>query len=214
MSLDSIVLCPPCLSLSLLFVETCVYLGEAVVESPAHSHLRVGGGFIYLSEEASPGGRGRFIYLFIGGPSAGGHDIEWRQAPERCVLAAAGSEQPLLVGGHRVRAVPICALPRDGLQDFGRTSVVLFNVSRQSSVWTILGPLIPVSSEEDFRCSDRDRAGHDSGNSVVPLSTPGPQANRGKTAGRSAGSIMGASNVSSPSRRTAAMPVHHSNWSA
>ncbi len=81
---------PACLSLSLLFVSTCV----GRVTRP-HSHLRVGRGFIYLSEEASPGGRGRFIYLFIGAPSAGGHDIEWRQAPERCVLAAARSEQPL-----------------------------------------------------------------------------------------------------------------------
>jgi hypothetical protein len=53
------------LSLSLLFVSTCVYLGEAVVESPdPHSHLRVGWGFIYISEEASSGGRGRFTSIY------------------------------------------------------------------------------------------------------------------------------------------------------
>ena len=40
------------------------------------------------------------------------------------------------------------------------------------------------SSVEDVRCSGRDRGGHDSGSSIVPSSTPGPQADRGSTAGR------------------------------
>ncbi len=43
------------------------------------------------------------------------------------------------------------------------------------------------SSSEDGRCPDRDHEGHDPGNSVVPSSTPGPQADRGSTAGRSQG---------------------------
>jgi hypothetical protein len=42
----SVAFVPLSLSLSLLFVSTCVYLGEAVVESPdPHSHWRVGRGF-------------------------------------------------------------------------------------------------------------------------------------------------------------------------
>ena len=93
-------------------------------------------------------------------------------SPERCVLVAARSEQPLLAGGHRVRTVPIWALLHNGLRGFGRTSAVLPNVGRQSSARssarTFECPLIPVSSKEDGRCSGRDPAGHESGNSSCP----------------------------------------------
>ena len=113
MSLDSIVLCPPCLSLSLLFVSTCAYLGEAVVESPAPTRIcEWAAGFIYLSEEASPGGRGRFIYLFIGGSSAGS-------------LLRHGARSLVVARGFRTRS-------REGLQGFGGTIIgVLSDVSSQ-----------------------------------------------------------------------------------
>ena len=112
MSLDSIVLCPPCLSLSLLFVETCAYLGEAVVESPVPTRIcEWAGGFIYLSEEASPGGRGRFIYLFIGGSSAGS-------------LLRHGARSLVMARGFRTRSL-------EGLQGFGGTIGVLSDVDSQ-----------------------------------------------------------------------------------
>ena len=69
MSLEKIVLrclcLPACLSLSLLFVSTCVYPGEQWSSHPTP---------ICICEwdegqtlETSPGGRGRLIYLWIGG---------------------------------------------------------------------------------------------------------------------------------------------------
>ncbi len=117
--------------------------------------------------------------VFIGGSSAG----SWLRH---------GAGSLVVARGFRTHS-------HEGLQGFDGTIVVLSDVG---SV-LLLGPSILTagrdghghlrgqscptnsgSSSEDVRCSDRDRDGHDSGNSVVPSSTPGPQADRGPTAGR------------------------------
>ena len=109
---------------------------------------------------------------------------QWDGVQRRNEISPGGRVRSAYVILRRVLIHSGLFLTTGGLQGFGRTCVVLSDVGGQSSAWTSLCPLIPVSSEEDFRCFGRDPAGHDSGNSVVPLSTPGPQADRGKTAGR------------------------------
>ena len=82
MSLGSIVLCPPCLSLShFSFVSTCALSrgGGGRVTRP-HSHLRVGGGFIYQGRPLQVGGSILALSIF-GIPSTGVHGIGWWQAP-------------------------------------------------------------------------------------------------------------------------------------
>jgi hypothetical protein len=116
MSLEKVVLrclCLPCLSLSLtsLCLDLCLSRGGGGRVTRPHSHLRVGGGFIYLSEEASPGGRGRFIYLFIGGSSAGS-------------LLRHGARSLVVARGFRTRSL-------EGLQGFGGTIGVLSDVGSQ-----------------------------------------------------------------------------------
>ena len=72
MSLESIVLCPPCLSLSLLFcLDLCLSRGGGV-ESPAPT--RICEWAEGSTEEVSPGGRGasRFIYFSNVSPSGSG----------------------------------------------------------------------------------------------------------------------------------------------
>jgi len=104
----------------------------------------------------------------------------FRRSFRRCGRAAAQSAQLRLAGGHRVRAIPIWVRPHDGhLQGFGRTSVGLADVGRHFFCVDSLCPEFRLPAEAGCRCSDRDPAGHVSGISVVPLSTPGPQAARG-----------------------------------
>jgi hypothetical protein len=189
MSLDSIVLCPPCLSLSLLFVSTCVYLGEAVVESPdPHSHWRVGRGF--TGGGLSRGG-GRFAFNLC---------IYRSSFQRECTSSGGGKPQNEACGWrHGARRLfgwrALCpgrtqlGLPQDELQGFGRTSVGLSDVGQT---------LICLSEfrlpSEACRCSDRDPAGHDSGSSVVPSSTPGPQAEPTGEKRRGVGGIAGLCN--------------------
>ncbi len=168
MSLESIVLCPPCLSLSLLFCRDLCLSGVALSGHPTPLAF-AGGTRVHLSRRSLQEGGLLHFYLFIGVLSAGMHDIGWRQAPERCVLAAAQSEQPRLAGGHCVRAVPIWA-HSSSRRTPGRRRDQRGPVRRRQRTICVdnLMSLIPVPSAEGFRCSDRDPAGHDSGSSVVP----------------------------------------------
>ena len=144
---------PACLSLSLLFVSTCVYLGEAVVESPDPTRICewAEGSFIYRRRPLQEGGVASSIYSSEvhqreGTTSSGGkpqNDACWQRHGASSLFWLAGA-----VSGPYPFGL---FLATDSRACFGRTSVVLSNVIRQSSVWTILGPLIPVSSEEDFR---------------------------------------------------------------
>ena len=162
------------LSLSLTsLLSRPVFIQGSGVESPGpHSHWRGGRG------EASPEGRGRSTFQ-RGFSSAGS-------------LPRHGASSLVAARGVWTRSL-------EGLQGFGGTIMVLSDVGS----FLLLGPSILTagrdghghlrgqscptnsgSSSEDVRCSDHDRDGHDSGNSVVPSSTPGPQADRGPTAGR------------------------------
>ncbi len=106
-------------------------------------------------------------------------------SPERGVQAVERSAQLLLAGGHRVRAGPIWVLPFDEATP-GRRQDQRGPGRRRQTFFCVdtLCPEFRLPAEAGCRCSDRDPAGHGSGISVVPLSTPGPQADRGKTAGR------------------------------
>ena len=204
MSLDSIVLCPPCLSLSLLFcLDLCLSRGAAS-SRPAPTHIGEGGGGSTAPTRIGEGGEGRplqeggVVPLFSGVFSSariffGGVFFKTlSRALARGFLCAARGEHPRCSSRFWARSL-------EGLQGVGGTIVVLSDVGS----FLLLGPSILTagrdghghlrgqscppnsgSSSEDVRCSDRDRDGHDSGNSVVPSSTPGPQVDRGATTGR------------------------------
>ena len=139
MSLGSIVLCPPCLSLSLLFcLDLCLSRGAL---SGHPTPTRIGEWDEGSTEEVSPGGRGasRFIYLSKVSPRGRGTSsvIYFRRSFLQCGRAVARGAQLRLAGGHRVRAIPIWVRPHDGhLQGFGRTSGGLSDVGRHFSART------------------------------------------------------------------------------
>ncbi len=80
---------PACLSLSLLFFSTCVYLGEAVVESPDPTRICewAEGSFIYRRRPLQEGGVASSIYSsevhqWEGTTSSGGkpqNDVCWQR---------------------------------------------------------------------------------------------------------------------------------------
>jgi hypothetical protein len=128
---------PVSLSLTSLCLDLCLSRGGGgrvtrpplAFASGLRVHLYIRGGL--FRREGS-----LHIYLFIGGPSAGGHDIGWRRVPERCVLAAARSEQPRWLVGTVSGPYPFGLLFHDGLRGFGRTSAVLADGGRQPSAQT------------------------------------------------------------------------------
>ena len=66
-----VVLCPPCLSLSLLFcLDLCLIQGRRW-SSHSPPLAFAGGRRVHSSWETSPGGRGASFFPFIGGSSAG-----------------------------------------------------------------------------------------------------------------------------------------------
>ena len=126
------------------------------IEGPCVLSARVG--------SPSPGGKGAPFYLFIGGSSAG----SWLRH---------GASSLVVARGFRTRSL-------EGLQGFGGTIVVLSDVGSflfapkpadshggaqrtWSSAWTIWYHQFRLVLE-DCRCSDRDPAGHVSGNSSCP----------------------------------------------
>ena len=173
MSLESIVLCSPCLSLSLLFCLDLCLSGGGGVESPAPTRMcewAEGS-----TEEVSPGGRGasRFFCFLKASPGGRGASsvifLFFRRSFLRCGRAAARSAQLLFAGGHCVRAITIWVRPHDGhLQGFGRTSGGRSDVGRHFSARTRYVPKFRWPAEADCRCSDRDPVGHGSGNSSCP----------------------------------------------
>jgi hypothetical protein len=179
MSLGSIVLCPPCLSLSLLFcLDLCTSRGAAS-SRPTPLALARGRGFIYRRRPLPEGGVvSTFQRGFVGRVLAAARGEQLRcgsRLPDSFARRPPGFRRDHR-GPFRLtweRCVPYFYQPIIMAERDGRGHL------RGQSCPTNSG-----SSSEGGRCSDRDRDGHDSGNSVVPSSTPGPQADRGPTAGR------------------------------
>jgi hypothetical protein len=173
------------------FVSTCVYPGERRrVARPPLALARGARGGPSRREGSFPLFSGVFSSAEIFFSSVVFNTLYLALA--RGFLCAARGEHPRCGSRFWARSL-------ESLQGVGGTIVVPSDVGS----FLLLGPWILTagrdgqghlrgqscppnsgSSSEDVRCSDRDRDGHDSGNSVVPSSTPGPQADRGLTAGR------------------------------
>ena len=158
-----VVLCPPCLSLSLLFCLDLCFIQGRRWSSHSPPLAFASGRRVHSSWETSPGGRGASFFPFIGGSSAGS-------------LLRHGARSLVVARGFRTRSL-------EGLQGFGGTIVVLSDVGSflllsppiltagRDGQGHLRGQSCPTnsgSSSEDVRCSDRDRGGHDSGISSCP----------------------------------------------
>ena len=143
MSLESIVLCSPCLSLSLLFcLDLCTSSEHCRV---TRLPLAVASGTrVQRRRSLQEGGALLALSIFRRSLQVGGALPAlsiFRRSFLRCGRAAARSAQLRLAGRHRVRAIPIWVRPHDGdLQGFGRTSGGLSDVGRYFSARTLYVP--------------------------------------------------------------------------